>query len=69
VPDPSLAPIRVLAPSTDGTAWTVTLDDLLVNRGDADTPEAAAVTAELVAASCAEVLSILGLPGRVNPTA
>lgn len=68
MPDPSLAPIRVVSSSTDANVWTVTLDGSLVNRGEADTPEAAAATAELVAASCVEALSILGLSARVAPT-
>jgi hypothetical protein len=68
MPDPALAPIRVLAPTTDGTAWAVTLDDVLVNSGTADTPEAAVATADLVAASCTFALKILGLSARVDPT-
>lgn len=68
MPDPALAPIRVLAPSTDGTAWAVTLDDVLVNSGTAATPEDAAATADLVAASCSFALSILGLAARVAPS-
>jgi len=68
VPDPTLAPIRVLAPTTDGTTWTVTLDGVLVNSGTAATPEDAVATAELVAASCTFALSILGLSARVAPT-
>jgi hypothetical protein len=68
MPDPALAPIRVLAPTTDGTAWAVTLDDVLVNSGTAETPEAAVATAELVAASCTFALKILGLSARVAPT-
>lgn len=68
MPDPTLAPIRVLAPTTDGSTWTVTLDGVLVNSGTAATPEDAAATAELVAASCAFALSILGLSARVAPT-
>jgi hypothetical protein len=68
VPDPTLAPIRVLAPTTDGSTWTVTLDGVLVNSGTAATPEDAVATAELVAASCTFALSILGLSARVAPT-
>lgn len=68
MPDPSLAPIRVLAPTTDGDSWTVTLDGVLVNSGTAATPEEAATTADLVAASCIFALSILGLSARVAPT-
>lgn len=68
MPDPSLAPIRVLATATDGATWSVTLDDVLVNSGTAETPEAAATTADLVAASCAFALKILGLSARVAPT-
>lgn len=68
MPDPSLAPIRVLAPATDGTTWAVTLDGVLVNSGTATSPEAAAETAALVAASCTFALSILGLAARVEPT-
>lgn len=68
MPDPTLAPIRVLAPTTDGTTWTVTLDGVLVNSGTAATPEDAVATAELVAASCTFALSILGLSARVAPT-
>ena len=68
MPDPALAPIRVLAPSTDGVAWSVTLDDVLVNSGTAETAEAAAATAYLVAASCTFALSILGLTARVAPS-
>ena len=68
MPDPSLAPIRVLTPTTDGTTWAVTLDDVLVNSGTAATPEDAATTAELVAASCTFALKILGLSARVAPT-
>jgi len=68
VPDPALAPIRVLSPSVDGTSWAVTLDDVLVNSGTADTAEAAAATADLVAASCTFALSILGLSARVAPS-
>lgn len=68
MPDPSIAPIRVLSPSTDGSSWAVTLDEVLVNSGVATTPEDAAATAELVAASCTFALSILGLSARVAPT-
>jgi hypothetical protein len=68
VPDPALAPIRVLAPTVDGDAWAVTLDGTLVNSGTAASPEAAAETADLVAASCMFALSILGLAARVEPT-
>jgi hypothetical protein len=68
VPDPSLAPIRVLAPTTDGTTWAVTLDGSLVNSGTASTAEEATATADLVAASCTFALSILGLAARVEPT-
>ncbi len=68
MPDPNLAPIRVLAPTTDGTAWAVTLDGVLVNSGTAATPEDATTTADLVAASCIFALSILGLSARVAPT-
>jgi hypothetical protein len=68
MPDPALAPIRVLEPTTDGTAWAVTLDDVLVNSGTAETPEAAVATADLVAASCTFALKILGLSARVAPT-
>jgi hypothetical protein len=68
MPDPALAPIRVLAPTTDDTAWAVTLDDVLVNSGTAATPEDAAATADLVAASCTFALKILGLSARVDPT-
>lgn len=68
MPDPSLAPIRVLAPATDGTTWSVTLDGTLVNSGQAATPVDAAVTADLVAASCTFALKILGLAARVEPT-
>lgn len=68
MPDPTIAPIRVLATTTDGTTWTVTLDDVLVNSGTAETPEAAAATADLVAASCSFALKILGLSARVAPT-
>lgn len=68
MPDPSLAPIRVLTPSTDGTTWAVTVDDVLVNSGTAETAEAATATAELVAASCTFALSILGLSARVAPS-
>lgn len=68
MPDPSLAPIRVLQPSTDDVTWSVTLDDALVNSGTAETAEAAAATAELVAASCMFALSLLGLSARVAPT-
>ena len=42
MPDPSIAPIRVLSPSTDGSSWAVTLDEVLVNSGVATTPEDAA---------------------------
>jgi len=68
VPDPALAPIRVLSPSSDGTTWAVTLDDVLVNSGTAETAEAATATADLVAASCTFALKILGLSARVDPT-
>lgn len=68
MPDPSLAPIRVLAPTSDGTAWTVTLDEVVVNSGTAETEEAAAATAALVAVSCSSALKILGLSARVAPT-
>lgn len=68
MPDPSLAPIRVLQPSTDGVAWTVTIDGALVNSGTAETAEAAATTADLVAVSCMFALSLLGLSARVAPT-
>lgn len=68
MPDPALAPIRVLAPTTDGTTWAVTLDEVLVNSGTAETPEAAVATADLVAASCTFALKILGLSARVDPT-
>jgi hypothetical protein len=68
VPDPALAPIRVLSPSSDGTTWAVTLDDVLVNSGTAETAEAATATADLVAASCTFALKILGLSARVAPT-
>ena len=68
MPDPALAPIRVLAPTTDGSTWAVTLDGVLVNSGTAATPEDAAVTADLVAASCTFALKILGLSARVDPT-
>ena len=68
MPDPSIAPIRVLAPTVDGSTWSVTLDGVLVNSGTADTPEAAAATADLVAASCTFALQILGLSARVAPT-
>jgi hypothetical protein len=68
MPDPALAPIRVLSPTTDGTAWVVTLDGVLVNSGTAATPEDAAATADLVAASCTFALKILGLSARVDPT-
>ena len=68
MPDPSIAPIRVLAPSTDGTAWAVTLDGTLVNSGTAGSPEDATATADLVAASCTFALKILGLAARVEPT-
>ena len=68
MPDPSLAPIRVLSPSSDGTTWAVTLDDVLVNSGTAATPEEAAATADLVAASCTFSLQILGLAARVAPS-
>lgn len=68
MPDPSLAPIRVLATSVDGTTWAVTLDDALVNSGTAETAEAATATADLVAASCTFALKILGLSARVAPT-
>ena len=68
MPDPALAPIRVLAPTTDGATWSVTLDGVLVNSGTAATPEDAATTAALVAASCSFALSILGLSARVDPT-
>ena len=68
MPDPSLAPIRVLVGATDGVAWSVTLDDVLVNSGTAETAEAAAATADLVAASCTFALSILGLTARVAPS-
>ena len=67
MPDPSLAPIRVLVGATDGATWSVTLDDVLVNSGTAETAEAAAATADLVAVSCAFALSILGLSARVAP--
>ena len=67
MPDPSLAPIRVLAGATDGATWSVTLDEVLVNSGTAETAEAATATADLVAASCAFALSILGLSARVAP--
>jgi hypothetical protein len=68
VPEPALAPIRVLAPTVDGDAWAVTLDGALVNSGTAATSEAAAETAALVAASCTFALQILGLAARVEPT-
>ena len=68
MPDPALAPIRVLEPSVDGSAWAVTLDGVLVNSGTATTPEDAAATADLVAASCSFALKILGLSARVAPT-
>lgn len=68
MPDPSIAPIRVLTPSTDDTAWSVTLDDVLVNSGTAETAEAATATAELVAVSCTFALSLLGLSARVAPS-
>lgn len=68
MPDPSLAPIRVLQPSADGVTWSVTLDEALVNSGTAETAEAAAATADLVAASCMFALSLLGLSARVAPT-
>lgn len=68
MPDPSIAPIRVLAPTVDGSTWAVTLDGVLVNSGTAATPEDAATTADLVAASCIFALSILGLSARVAPT-
>lgn len=68
MPDPALAPIRVLAPTTDGSTWAVTLDGVLVNSGTAATPEDAAATADLVAASCTFALKILGLSARVDPT-
>lgn len=68
MPDPALAPIRVLATTTDGSAWAVTLDGVLVNSGTAATPEDAAATADLVAASCSFALKILGLSARVDPT-
>ena len=68
MPDPAVAPIRVLAPSTDGTTWAVTLDDVLVNSGTAETAEAATAPADLVAASCTFALKILGLSARVDPT-
>ena len=68
MPDPSLAPIRVLSPSTDGTAWSVTIDGVLVNSGTAETAEAATATAELVAVSCTFALSLLGLSARVAPS-
>ena len=68
MPDPALAPIRVLSPSSDGTTWAVTLDDVLVNSGNAETAEAATATADLVAASCTFALKILGLSARVAPT-
>ena len=68
MPDPSLAPIRVLSTSTDGSVWAVTLDGVLVNSGTAGSPEEAAVAADLVAASCTFALSILGLSARVAPT-
>jgi len=68
MPDPSLAPIRVLSPTVDGVTWSVTLDEVLVNSGTAETEEAAAATADLVAASCAFALKILGLSARVAPT-
>lgn len=68
MPDPSLAPIRVLAPATDGTTWSVTLDGVLVNSGTAATPDDAVATADLVAASCTFALKILGLSARVEPT-
>lgn len=67
MPDPSLAPIRVLVGATDGVTWSVTLDEVLVNSGTAETAEAATATADLVAASCAFALSILGLSARVAP--
>lgn len=68
MPDPAVAPIRVLSPSTDGATWAVTLDDVLVNSGTAETAEAAMATADLVAASCTFAMSILGLSARVAPT-
>lgn len=68
MPDPSLAPIRVLAPTSDGDVWAVTLDGVLVNSGVAATAEDATTTAALVAASCTFALKILGLAARVEPT-
>ena len=68
MPDPALAPIRVLAPTVDGVAWTVTLDGVVVNSGTTATPEDATTTADLVAASCSFALQILGLAARVDPT-
>jgi hypothetical protein len=68
VPDPSVAPIRVLSPSSDGESWTVTLDGVPVNSGVAATAEDAQATAVLVAVSCVVALNLLGLSARVEPT-
>ena len=68
MPDPSVAPIRVLTPSTDDLSWTVTLDGAPVNSGVAATAEDAEATAVLVAVSCVFALNILGLSARVDPT-
>ena len=68
MPDPALAPIRVLAYSSDAEAWSVTLDDLPVSSGTAATAEDAAATAALVAVSCVLALRLVGLAARVEPT-
>jgi hypothetical protein len=69
MPHPSVAPIHVVEPSVDGTTWTVLVDGVVVNRGEASSHEEATAAAELVAASCIASLSAVGLPGRVQPTA
>lgn len=68
MPDPSLAPIRVLSPTTDGTSWSVTVDGVPVNSGVAATADEAQATAVLVAVSCVFALNVLGLSARVEPT-
>lgn len=68
MPDPALAPIRLIAPSTEESTWWVTIDGALVNSGTSESAEAASIAADLVAVSVVSALRTLGIAARVEPT-
>jgi hypothetical protein len=71
MPDPSIAPIRVVGLDIVGgtsTTWTVTVDGTIVATGQSVDVDSAVAVGESVVAGVRESFRVLGVAASTSPT-